>query len=88
MIAECPHLVVDIHQSSHHFALASPDLVMTAFMGCKVVSEESLTQGRNPHVVAVIDREIRDDGSYLIAQPLKLLRFKIEEEGTLGSTHQ
>ena len=57
-------------------------------MGCKVVSEESLTQGRNPHVVAVIDREIRDDGSYLIAQPLKLLCFKIEEEGTFGSTHQ
>ena len=88
MIAECPHLVVDIHQGNHHFAFTSPDLVMTAFVGCKVVSEESLPQGRNPHIVAVIDREIRDDGSNLITQPLKLLRFKIEEEGTLGSSHQ
>ena len=88
MIAECPHLVVDIHQGSHHFALASPDLVMTAFVGSDVVSEESLSQGRNPHIVVVINREIRDDGSNLIAQLLKLLRFKIEEEGTLGCTHQ
>ena len=38
--------------------------------------------------MVVINREIRDDGSNLIAQLLKLLRFKIEEEGSLGSTHQ
>ena len=88
MIAECPHLVVDIHQGSHHFSLASINLIMTAFVGSEIVSEESLPQGRNPHIVAIINREIRDDGSYLITQFLKLLRFKIEEEGTLGSTHQ
>ena len=57
-------------------------------MGYEIVSEESLSQGRNPHISISINRKIRDDGSNLIAQPLKLLRFNIKEEGTLGSTHQ
>ena len=57
-------------------------------MGYEIVSEESLSKSRSPHISISINRKRSNGGSYLIAQPLKLLRFNIEEEGTLGSSHQ
>ena len=88
MVAEHPYLVVGIDQRTLHFTLKILHRILVQFVSCQIVSEHTLSVGRNPNILIAVKRKIQDRRRNLITQFLESVGCITEQIGSIIATYQ